>query len=170
MQNTVRGKAYVAGVAANNALQNDELNVDWSVTVANQYISSVVAQHSLLTKQMAQLSEASLADNEESIDNLLETCEKLEAVFEQIDDINAVLGDISEKVGVVAAQSKAIETPMSVRERGASILKSFGFKNKSVAETASASIWARVPPHILMDGSAPSEFGHRVHGSFKDLS
>lgn len=166
---SLRGKAHTAGIAAHAAFKNDETNYAWSLTVANQYVASVCAQHALLTKQLEQLVTSSLADNEEVADSLVETAQRLEALFEQIDDVGAALNEVAEKVSCVSQQVKAIEQPSSVRERGASILKAFGFKGKSVAETAAASLWARVPPHVLLDGSAPAEFSERVHGVFKDL-
>ena len=155
-----------AGEAAAVALTRQAGELVSVCEALDGYARQVEEQHRVLRQQIADLAECTLTESVESVDRMCEAVPKLEETFRRIDHLQATLDDIQAKVFIVNRAVKAIEKPADIKERAASLLKSFGWKSKKVDETATANLWNRIPQHAMLDGSSAQEFEERIRGVF----
>ena len=73
----------------------------------------------------------------------------LEGIFARIDILDDLLVLISKvAVGPVAAAVKGVHAPRDIKGKATSVLRSLGFKSKSMEDDATGAIWSRIPPTI----------------------
>jgi hypothetical protein len=156
-----------AGSAAARALCDDIGGlVAISETLA-QYAAAVHGQHMELSRQMREVVDTSLSDCAESVEMLQAMCEKMEAAFQRIDDLQLAMDAINDKTVLVNATLKQVEKSADVKERAASMFKSFvgGFKRGGSSGGSSGErdeLWSRVPTYAMIDNVSAKDFGEKL--------
>ena len=156
-----------AGNAGVSALWDDVGGLAAIADTLHQYAQAVASQHAELSRLMKEVVDTSLADCAESLEMLEAMTEKMEAAYKRIDDLQAAMDLVNDKIIVINATLKQVEKSGDVKVRAASFFKSVvGGLKRDGASSAKDEMWTRIPTYAMVDNCSVKDFSERLRQMF----
>jgi hypothetical protein len=145
---------------------NLNLAEDFETAVATlcRHTADLQSRNEQLLTEVAELSLNAVPMCEEAVTHVPPMAHRLEQLFRRIDDLAIVFDDVHRKLKDLDDVLDSLEGN-EVKEKALSVLKSLGLRKKPAP-----TFWNRIPSRIVIDGSAPKEFGMRMRAVLSDLN
>ncbi len=148
--------------------------VDYSAAVS-QDIETMRQQHAMLLQQVEELSTQVVDPLTGAVKALPDVCDKLEAAFQRIDELNAYLDRVNNDIVQLHKTCRGILDAPTMTEKASNFFSKFSFGSSSASDSKSkaqqSGAWKRVPETLVVSGNEAKvfleDFSHSISSANK---
>jgi hypothetical protein len=140
---------------------------DYSACVQRE-VQSMHEQHEQLLRQIEELSAQVIDPLTGAVKALPDVCERLEAAFQRIDELNAFLDRVNADIIAMHKTVRGILDAPNFSEKASSFFSKLSFGGGDAASKSKqqqSGVWKRVPETLVVGGNAIEVFMEDFHHS-----